>query len=64
MKNAIKFGFGVALGVHLFNMCHAAVNFAVDKYISKKFDEDGNFREHVKVMSPELYVKLRKEDKE
>lgn len=62
MKQAIKFGFGFAFGTFLFKFSKAVVDSVVDKCLAKKFAEDADFRERVKVMSPELYVKYRKEN--
>lgn len=63
-KDAVKFGFGFALGTYLFAFTKAVIDFATEKYISKRFDEDGNFRERVKSISPELYAKHRKDNTE
>jgi hypothetical protein len=64
MKEYIKFGFGAAFGVCLFKVCDKAVNLVIEKCFKKKFDEDPEFRLRVKAVSPELYVKYRKETKD
>ena len=63
-KDAIKLGFGLAFGVHLFKMCNAISEKIADRYLKKRFDEDGNFRERIRVTSPELYARYRKESKD
>ena len=57
MKPAIKFGFGIAFGMWLFEACRTVV----DDRIRKKFDGDAEFRVQVKKISPTLYVRYRKE---
>ena len=64
MKKAIKFGFGFAFGACAFNLCKTFATLIVNKHFRKKFDADPEFRIVVKEISPELYVKYRKEDKE
>ena len=64
MKDAIKFGFGFAFGAFVFRLCDAAADKMLDKVLKKRFDEDLEFRLAVKKISPELYVKYRKENKE
>ena len=63
MKEYVKFGFGFALGACLFKLCDKAVSGVVGKLFKKKFDEDPDFRLYVKAVSPELYIKYRKENK-
>ena len=63
MKDAIKFGFGFALGAYLFKLCGDVTWGVVEKCFEKKFDEDPEFRVRVKTVSPELYVRYRKENK-
>jgi hypothetical protein len=63
MKDAIKFGFGAAFGVCLFQMCKALVDKVTEKRFKDKFDTDPEFRLKVKEISPETYVKYRKENK-
>lgn len=64
MKKAFKVGFGVALGLYTFDLCKTLVNSVVERCFRKKFDTDLEFRLTVKEISPELYVKYRKENKE
>lgn len=64
IKDAIKFGFGAAFGMYLFKLCNAFVDGAVEKSFRKKFEADPEFRIRVKTVSPDLYVKFRKESKE
>ena len=64
MKQAIKYGFGVAFGVYLFHLCNSVVNKVIEKSFQNKFDSDPVFRTRIKELSPELYVKYRKEYKE
>jgi hypothetical protein len=58
MKNAIKFGFGFALGTCLFKACKTVA----DDFMSKKFKQDAEFRLHVKEVSPTLYARYRKDN--
>lgn len=60
MKHAIKLGFGVAFGMWLFEACKTVA----DDCMSKKFDNDPDFRLNVKEISPTLYARYRKEQKE
>ena len=60
MKQAIKFGFGIAFGMWLFEACKTVV----DDRMKKKFDADPDFRVQVKEVSPTLYIKYRKECKD
>lgn len=64
MKDAVKFGFGFAAGTYLFKLCAAVADNVLDRYLKKKFDADPEFRLRVKKLSPELYIKYRKEDKD
>ena len=64
MKNAVKFGFGFALGMCLFEMCSDVACGVAEKFFEKKFDEDPEFRVRVKTVSPALYAKYRKEKKD
>ena len=64
MKDAVKLGFGFALGAYLFKLCVAAVNVVSDKVVRDKLDADPEFRVRVKTISPELYAKYRKETKD
>lgn len=64
MKKAIKLGFGFALGAYLFSFAKAGVDFVIDKCFEKRLNKDEGFREHIKVTSPELYAKFRKENKQ
>lgn len=64
MKQAVKFGFGFALGTYLFGFTKAALDLLIDKRFLKRFNANEKFRERVKVLSPELYAKYRKENKQ
>lgn len=64
MKQAIKFGFGFALGTYLFGLSKAVVDLTIDKCFAKKLANDEGFCERVKVMSPKLYAKYRKDNKQ
>lgn len=64
MKNAIKVGFGFAFGVALYKLCDKIACDVIDRCLKKKFDADPEFRVQVKTVSPELYIRYRKESKD
>ena len=55
MKQAIKFGFGAALGIWLFKACKTVA----DDFLYTRFASDPEFREQIKKVSPTLYYRYR-----